>query len=139
MVWLISMPVDQVPRTCTSMPNTWKSRALFSPLSQATGVFTGVQNGDLSSTPLIGQASHTFGTDTARLTFLAPDELIELPAVEEVIEFLLKRLGEREAQTLLAEVDESSVAFEVLRRHGFRGRRSRAPSLARIRGLDATA
>jgi hypothetical protein len=95
------------------------SRALFSPLSQATGVFTGVQNDGIAGTPLIGQASHIFGMDTARLTFLAPDELIELPAVDELIEYLLKRLGDREAQTLLAEVDESSAAFEVLRRLNF--------------------
>jgi hypothetical protein len=95
------------------------TRALLSPLSEATGVFTGVQNGGRKSDPLIGQASLPFGAETARMTFLAPEEMIELPAAEELIEYLLKRLGEREAQTLLAEVDEDSPTFEVLRRLNF--------------------
>jgi len=95
------------------------TRALFSPISEATGVFTGVQNGGGRSKPLIGQASLPFGGETARLTFLAPEEMIALPAVEELVEYLLKRLGEREAQTLLAEVDEESPAFEILRRLNF--------------------
>ncbi len=95
------------------------TRALFSPVSEATGVFTAVQNGGHNTPPLIGQASLPFGAETARLTFLAPEEMIELPAVEELVEYLLKRLGERQAQTLLAEVDEASPAFEVLRRLNF--------------------
>lgn len=96
------------------------TRALLSPLSEATGVFTGVQNSSGHKTnPLIGQACLSFGAETARMTFLAPEEMIEPLAVEELIEYLLKRLGEHHAQTMLAEVDEDSPAFEVLRRLNF--------------------
>ncbi|MBN2045332.1 MAG: hypothetical protein JW757_09960 [Anaerolineales bacterium] len=95
------------------------TRALASPLSKATGVFTGVQNSGHPGRPLIGQASHTSGASTARLTFLAPEEQIELRAAAELIEYLLRQLGEHQAQTLLAEVDEEAAAFEVLRQLNF--------------------
>jgi len=93
-------------------------RAVFSPLSEAMGVFTGVHDGN-GRQPLIGQASHALGANAAHLTFLTPDEEIDPVAGAALIEYLIKRLGEREAQTLLAEVDEDTVTFETLRQLNF--------------------
>lgn len=93
-------------------------RAVFSPLSEAIGVFTGVHDVN-GHPPLIGQASHSLGASAAHLTFLTPDNVVDPDAGAALIEYLIKRVGEREAQTLLAEVDEDTATFETLRRLNF--------------------
>lgn len=97
------------------------ARAVFSPLSEAVGVYTGYYQptGGKRRTPLIAQASHTLGSSVAHLTFLTPDKAVEPVGVAELIEFLIKRLGEREAQVLVADVDEKTATFETLRQLNF--------------------
>jgi hypothetical protein len=96
------------------------SGALLSYLAPAMGVFTIVSNGgEDSRPPLIGQMMHTVGTGFAHLTFLTPDQALESPALPRLLEYLMVLGGERGAFRLLADVDEHSLAFEVLRRSSF--------------------
>jgi hypothetical protein len=95
------------------------ARAVFSPLSEAVGVYTGLYQPKDKSVPLIAQASHALGSSVAHLTFLTPDKAVEPVGVAELIEYLIKKLGEREAQVLVADVDEKTATFETLRRLSF--------------------
>jgi hypothetical protein len=112
-------------------------RAVFSPLSEAVGVFTGVEERH-GLARVIGQASHALGAATARMTFMTPDKRVDPDSAAALVEYLLKRLGEREAQTLIAEVDENTATFETLRRLNFsiyaRQRIWRISSPARFQG-----
>ena len=93
--------------------------ALLSPFSSLTGVFTSVSQGDGRRPPLMGQVAHRAGRSYAHFTMLAPEAAIESPDLPALLEHLIKRVGSRGAQSLVAEVEESSRAFEALRRAGF--------------------
>jgi hypothetical protein len=67
----------------------------------------------------IGQLLHRPDQPHARLAFIAPAELMEGEIGIELLEGLGRSAGERGAHHLIAEVDEESPAFEVLRRAGF--------------------
>ena len=95
------------------------ARAVFSPLSEAVGVFTGMYQSGGSSTPLIAQVSHALGSSVAQMTFITPDQAVEPVGAGALIEYLIVRLGERKAQTLIADVDEDTATFETLRRLSF--------------------
>jgi hypothetical protein len=94
--------------------------AVFSPFSNALGIYTAV-SGTNHQQPerIIGQVRHLPGQEDARFTFLAPAEAIESGSFTEMMEYLVKRLGEHKAQNLIAEVDESSDCYELLRQAGF--------------------
>ena len=96
------------------------SGALLSSLSQAMGIFTSVstKNGDTDQ-PLIGQMIHTMGSPIAQLTFLAPEESLDSPAILGLLEHLAAQAGERGAFRLVADVDERTLAFEGLRRSSY--------------------
>lgn len=95
--------------------------AALSPLAQATGVFTSVYRDETSpdGEVILGQAAHSSGSPVARLTFIAPDAAIASLALVPLLEHLIRQLGERGAQSLVAEVDEKSHTFEALRRAAF--------------------
>lgn len=93
--------------------------ALLSPLSSLTGVFTSVCEAQDGRPPLMGQVVHRAGSSYAHFTMLAPEAAMESPDVPALLEHLIKRVGGRGAQSLVAEVDENSRAFEALRRAGF--------------------
>lgn len=93
--------------------------ALLSPFSGMTGVFTSVCEGNGRRPPLMGQVVHRSGASYAHFTMLAPDAAMESPDLPDLLEHLIKRVGGRGARSLVAEVDESSRAFNVLRRAGF--------------------
>ncbi|MEK6255806.1 MAG: hypothetical protein N2C13_00635 [Chloroflexota bacterium] len=96
------------------------TRAIFSPLSAAAGIFTSVYSGGSEGTqPMIGQVVHTAGTAYAHFTFLAPDTAIDSPDLQPLLEDLTKRVGGRGAQSVIAEVDETTTTFEALRKAGF--------------------
>lgn len=95
------------------------ARAVFSPLSEAVGVFTGMYQSGGSSLPLIAQVSHALGSNVAQMTFLTPDQAVEPVGAGALIEYLIARLGERKAQALIADVDEDTTTFETLRRLSF--------------------
>lgn len=93
--------------------------ALLSPLSALTGVFTSLCEAGNGRVPLLGQVVHSSGSSFAHFTFLAPDAAMESPHLPELLEHLIKRVGQRGAYSLIAEVDESSRAFQALRKAGF--------------------
>ena len=96
------------------------ARAICSPLSAAAGIFTSIyRSEDDDSQPLIGQVVHTAGTPYAHFTFLAPDTAIDSPDLRPLLEDLTKHVGSRGAQSVIAEVDESTTIFEALRKAGF--------------------
>jgi hypothetical protein len=94
--------------------------ALLSYLAPATGVFTSICKAkDDPGNPLVGQVVHTLGSPYARFSFLAPETAIDSSALPELLEAMVKRVAVRGAHNLVAEVDESSQAFEALRQSGF--------------------
>lgn len=111
--------LDSIP-TLTWGRTLVPAAAMLSPIAPATGVFTSVYLGDKTADiPLIGQVVHVAGSPYARFTFLAPDSAVESPALPELLEDLMKRVGGRGAKSIVAEVDENSHTFEALRRAGF--------------------
>ena len=96
------------------------SGALLSYLAPATGIYTSVSNSDSGSRrSLIGQTIHASGSQFAHLTFLTPDEALVSPGLSGLLDNLATAVGARGAFRLLAEVDESTTAFEALRRSSF--------------------
>ena len=94
-------------------------KAALSPFYEAMGVYTGVYEPDGKGTRLIGQASHTLGSAVAHFTFLAPQKAVGLEGTAKLVEYLVKRVGERKAQVLVADVDEKTAVFELLRQLNF--------------------
>ncbi|HKJ26651.1 MAG TPA: hypothetical protein VJ965_03350, partial [Anaerolineales bacterium] len=94
-------------------------RAVFSPLSEAVGVFTEIYQQNPSSEPLIAQVSHGLAAQQARFTFLAPDSAMDDRALTGLLESLIRRLGGRKAQNFVADVEEKSNTFEALRKLSF--------------------
>lgn len=68
---------------------------------------------------LIGQMQYANGERAARMTFITPDRGLESPGMPALLESLAREAGQHGACSLLAEVDENSLAFETLRRAGF--------------------
>lgn len=94
--------------------------AALSPLAHASGVFTSIaaQEADQEEA-IIAQAAHAAGAAFARFTFIAPDSGLESPGFTALLEHLIRRVGGRGAQSLVAEVDEKTRTFEALRRSAF--------------------
>ncbi|KAA3646483.1 MAG: hypothetical protein DWQ07_09730 [Chloroflexi bacterium] len=94
--------------------------AMLSPLSDTTGVITSLafEDGDRRN-PLVGQVAHIRNLPFARFSFLAPESAIESTALPALLENLVQRVGERQARSLVAEVEESTYTFEALRKAGF--------------------
>jgi len=94
--------------------------ALLATLAPATGIFTYVgTNEDNSSRPVIGQFTHTSGAQTARLTFITPEDEINSPDAPALLDHLAAQAGRHGALNLLAEVNEKSEAYDALRKAGF--------------------
>lgn len=68
---------------------------------------------------LIGQIHYANGERSARLNFITPEKGLESPGMPALLESLAWDAGEHGACSMLAEVEESSPAFEVLRKAGF--------------------
>lgn len=94
--------------------------ALLSYFASSMGIFTYVLNDDgKGSLPVFGQFIHMMGSPFSHLTFLAPDIALDLAEVPVLLEHMMVESGERGALRLLADVDESSEAFETLRQCSF--------------------
>jgi len=94
--------------------------ALLSVLTPATGVFTYLNVGSESEAPvLFGQVTHTPGILSAHLSFLAPQSAISGPGLSELVDQMVVRVGERGALHILAEADEQTEIFDLLRQAGF--------------------
>jgi hypothetical protein len=108
------LPLDSA-RTLTR-GNPLGAVALLAYLNPRRHLYTAICTGDGLS--LMGQVVQSEGETFARLTFLAPNELLgagEAP----LLEHLSGQAGEWGALHLLAEVDERSKAFNSLRQVGF--------------------
>lgn len=66
-----------------------------------------------------GQVTYNMGERSARLTYLLPDEIAELPELVDIVEYLAFHAGCMGAIHLLAEVPEDHPVFELLRRSSF--------------------
>jgi hypothetical protein len=107
------------PITLTWGPVMVPMRAAISPVSNAIGIYTAVSRGGENGETMIGQVRHIPGREDAHFTYLAPALKIDPGGFQEMVEYLVKKLGEHQAQNLIAEVEESSDCFELLRRAGF--------------------
>ena len=108
------LPLDSA-RTLTR-GNPLGAVALLAYLNPRRHLYTAICTGDGLS--LMGQVVQSEGETFARLTFLAPNELLgagEAP----LLEHLSGQAGEWGALHLLAEVDERAKAFKSLRQAGF--------------------
>lgn len=93
---------------------------LLSYLLPATGVFTCVVDGRDSNPPsIIGQFIHAPASACAHLVFLVPEAAIATSLSLELLDYMAVLAGQRGALRLLADVDELSEAFEVMRRSGY--------------------
>lgn len=93
--------------------------AMLSSLTSAGGLVTGVyqaENGDL---PLIGQAIQSGGSSWAHLLFLTPAQAINAHSLGGLHEHFAQVMTLRGALRFLADIDEQSPTFEVLRRVGY--------------------
>jgi hypothetical protein len=94
--------------------------ALKSYLGSTTGVFTYVSKGNSEDNPqLIGQVMVPHDVHLAHLTFLAPQQSLSSPAVTDLLDYLVFSSGENGAHHLMAEVEESTQAYQALRRANF--------------------
>lgn len=94
--------------------------AILSSLTPSMGIFTSVSTPNGNGDPvLIGQTIHPAGSQNAQLTFLAPDQSLNSPALLALLDHLSAQSVERGAFRLLADADENSPAFEALRQAGY--------------------
>jgi hypothetical protein len=84
-----------------------------------TGIFTYLSTGDHDHVPLLGQVNHSSGSSCARISYLAPESAIETEALPALLEYMVVQAGGRGALHLLADVDDRTGAFEMLRKAGF--------------------
>jgi hypothetical protein len=69
--------------------------------------------------PLIGQMTHGLGNSYARLSFLAPENSMEIADLSALVEYMAVQIGAQGAFHILADVSESSHVYHLLRRVGF--------------------
>lgn len=93
--------------------------ALFSPLSALSGIFTYIHHLPGNSQAVFGQVAHRTGSSLAHCRFLSPESALNSRALPDLLDSLLKQVGERGAHSLIAEADEESPAFSALRYNSF--------------------
>jgi hypothetical protein len=94
--------------------------ALLSFLSPRISVFTSVYvSSDRKTLALFGQVTHTPGASSAHLSFLTPNSSVSGAGLPELVEQMAVQVGERGALHLLAEADEQTEIFDLLRQNGF--------------------
>ena len=96
--------------------NPLGATALLSYLNPRRNLYTALcsENGD----SLMGQVILSENDTSARIVFLAPSRQVEHLALP-LLDHLAQQAGEWGAQHILAEVDEDSSAFQVLRQAGY--------------------
>jgi hypothetical protein len=96
------------------------SGAFLSSLAPGVGLYTSVSMSDgRNGQVVIGQVMHTSGSQCAQLTFLTPEEALESAQLPPLLEHISAKAIEWGAFRLLADADEHSMAFDVLREVGF--------------------
>ncbi len=104
-------------RLLTQGPRLLPLVALFAQLGSATGTFTFYARGE-SKQVLLGQVNHLAGKTSARLSFLTPFSGLDSDTLPLLVEYITRKMGERGAYNLLAEVSERDQAMEALRKAG---------------------
>lgn len=96
------------------------ARAALSLLTLTRGVFTCKNEGcENESSVLFGEVIHNPGHVSAHLSFLAPQSAITSAGLNELVEHMAVQVGEWGAMHILAEADEQTEVFELLRQTGF--------------------
>jgi len=96
------------------------SGAMLSTIAPAMGIFTSVSLEETNKGQmLIGQSVHALGSQCAQLTFITPDEAMQSAALPPLLEHLCAHAAAQGSFRLLADVDEETLAFEVLRQSSF--------------------
>jgi hypothetical protein len=72
-----------------------------------------------SGVPLVGQVTYTLGASYARLSFLAPENTMEMSDLSALSDYIAVQIGRQGAFHILADIDESSQVYHLLRRVGF--------------------
>jgi len=89
-------------------------------LGPTTRIFTyRCENTSQSGKPLIGQVAYVLGTTYARLSYLAPENEMEMSDLAALTDYMASEMGKRGIFHILAEIDESSQVYHLLRRSGF--------------------
>ncbi len=104
-------------RSLTEGTRLLPARALFAHLGAATGTFTYITKGKEGET-LIGQVSHPNGCTSARLAFLTPVSSLQCDCLADMIDHVTRKMGEHQAQNLLAEISEQDEYLEPMREAG---------------------
>lgn len=92
--------------------------ALLSYVAPATGIYTFVTS-ENGHNKVIGQFSHTPNATNAQLTFISPASALTASHTLTLLDHLAQQAGKHGALNLLAEVNERSIAFEILRKAGY--------------------
>lgn len=107
-------------RVLTHGPGLVPVGAFLTFLGPATRILTYRCEGDSQpGLPLIGQVTYVLGASNARFSFLAPANGVESADLSALSDFLAMEMGKRGVFHILAEVDESSQVYPMLRRAGF--------------------
>jgi len=93
--------------------------ALLSYVAPATGIYTFVATQEGNSHKVIGQFAYTPDSSNAQLTFLSPESALTAPHTMALLDHLAYQAGKHGAHNLLAEVNERSVVFDVMRKAGY--------------------
>ncbi len=94
--------------------------ALLTHLAPATGIFTYLGKTDRGKKQIIvAQVNHSNHASCARFSFLAPESALGTTAFLQMVEYVAHQVGERGGHNLVAEVDETTQIYEVLRETGF--------------------
>lgn len=91
--------------------------ALLNPFIPGRSAITLVARND--EVDAIGQCTRRNSRPNARLTFIAPVDVLDHDSGLELVESLAQAAGEHGAHHLVADIDEDSLAFEKLRQAGF--------------------
>lgn len=93
---------------------------LLSFISPASGVFTSIYSREQGpEPPLMGQIVHLEGEQFGRISFLAPANELDYFGTNELLRHLTLKAGEYGDFYILAEPEDRSATFQVLRRAGF--------------------
>ncbi len=94
--------------------------ALLDPFSRRRNTHTLIaRSDDTDQTIAVGQFTHHADQVFAHLTFLGPIDVLSQPSGMSLIDALSQAAGSQKIQHLIAEIDETNPAFEILRRAGF--------------------
>jgi hypothetical protein len=93
--------------------------AMLSNFSPATGIVTAVHRKNDQAQLLIGQTYRITGSQSAHLTFLAPQEGLESSALPGLLDYLAVQAGAQGAFRTIAEVEEGTAFLDILRQQGF--------------------